>query len=181
MAWVRPTKWFGGETPTAAKWNQELRDNMNAHGKDKPYFDGTAKASNTLVSGTALPITWDTVQDPYTMKSATFQSRISAPAGWPGLYFVNANAAFSANGTGFRRLQIKTTRTTPSSGIISSQITSNTYPFQQHWMTISGFVLLNATTDYITLEAWQNSGSNMTLNNYNALTVMYVGESEWAV
>jgi hypothetical protein len=47
-------------------------------------------------------------------------------------------------------------------------------------MSISGFVLLNATTDYITLEAWQNSGSNLTLGNYNELTVMYVGENEWA-
>ena len=179
MAWVRPTKWWGGESPTAAKWNQELRDNMNAHGKDKPYFSGTAKASNTVVSGTALPITWDTVKDPYTMKSAVTQSRISAPTGWPGLYFINANASFSASGTGYRRLQIKQFRNSATS-TISSQITSNTYSFQQHWMTISGFVLLNATTDYITLEAWQNSGSNLTLANYNELVVMYVGESEWA-
>ena len=115
------------------------------------------------------------------MKSATTQSRIFAPAGWPGLYFVNANAAFSANGTGYRRLEIKTSRATaPSSGLISSQLTNNTYSLQQHWMTISGFVLLNASTDYITLEAWQNSGASLTLANYNELTVMYVGENEWA-
>ena len=180
MAWVRPQKWYGGESPTAAKWNQEVRDNMNAHGKDKPYFGGTAKASNSAASGTALSLTWDTVNDPYGMKSATFQNRISAPAGWPGLYFVSAGVSFSANGTGKRRIEIKTSRQASPYDVVASTSSDNTYSFQQHWMSICGFALLNASGNYLTLEAWQNSGSAMTFGNYIQFNVIYVGENEWA-
>ena len=180
MAWVRPTKWFGGESPTAAKWNQELRDNMNAHGIDKPFFAGTiGGAGQSIATGTATAITWTTSQDPYTMKSAGTPSRISAPTAWPGLYFVTGYVPFAANATGIRRVEIKTSRATAPTSTISSHITVNTYVLQQCWLNYNGFVLLSGS-DYITVEAFQNSGASNTLSSLASIQVMYVGENEWA-
>lgn len=101
MPWTTPRTWASLELPTAANFNQHIRDNLAWLGTDKPRCILTRAAALSVPSATLTPVLWDAESvDVGAMHDlATNTDRITIPAnGWYRLILTGQSAAAVAGG-----------------------------------------------------------------------------------
>jgi hypothetical protein len=147
-----------------ADWNTFVRDNLEAV-VERPTVglsdSRTASADYVLASGTVYAVHWyDEDWDSHGLHStASNRSRITAPAGWAGVYLIVASITVAGGDPdGFRRASIRKngsvyygeSEQTPASG--KGRTT----------MHVASFVDLDVG-DYVEIMAFQNSGTTLQL------------------
>jgi hypothetical protein len=149
-----------GNGPTFSAYNSGTLQ-TTANGTDTAvqfqteYFD-----SNECYNNTGSTVTLNGVSVP----AWSFGPNVT------GYYQINANLTFSPNGTGSRFIKIF------KNGVFVS--TSSTKGDAGDWNStaVSTVVYLNGTSDYVTVYAWQSSGTTLSFataawNNFSASLV----------
>ena len=111
MAYTAPRTWTAGEYPTAAQFNQDLRDNVSFLA-NPPACKVTDTGGQSVADDTDTLLLWDTEEfDTDTMHSTSVNpGRITFTRA--GLYVVTANVIFPTNGNGYRHARIRANGTT---------------------------------------------------------------------
>lgn len=133
-------------------------------------------AAQTISNTTFTSLTWDTetIDTDAFHSTVTNTDRITIPAGKGGKYLVHCMIIFAFNATNTRQLEIKKNGTTVSNNIGGASHSNNAPVF---CTTILDLV----AGDYITAEAWQNSGGNLNVQGNNLaidnsrFTAFYLG------
>lgn len=129
-----------------------------------PFAQVSLAAATALVTVTLTDITLATINhDPWNMATGT---GLRMPVS--GLYQLQANAVFAANATGYRGLTIAKNGTTVVT--MRHQTNVNT----DHRPVVTFPVQSLAAGDVITVQAIQQSGANLNLNELS-LTALFVG------
>lgn len=158
MAYSTPATWTAGEIPTAAKMNQQVRDNVSFLANPPACRVRRTTAQTGIVTATETAIGFDAERyDTASMHdNATNNSRIVFPVA--GIYIVGCHIQWDNNATGFRALFVRlngATRIAPefrttNNGDVTEMGIVTTYKF--------------AASDYIEFTVYQTSGANRTLN-----------------
>lgn len=112
MAYTTPRTWVAGERPTAAQFNQEIRDNIAALA-NPPSCRVYRGADQSIPATTVTTILWTLEEWDSTagMHSTSVNtSRIVAPIS--GVYTVTFQAVFQGNATGRRSILLLANGTT---------------------------------------------------------------------
>lgn len=107
MAWTTPRTWTTGEVPTAAQFNEQIRDNeLFLYGP--PTCRVYNNANLTIPNATETAVTLNAERrDPYAMHSTvTNTSRVTVPI--DGFYEFGGHLSYDgASSTGYRSLLLK--------------------------------------------------------------------------
>lgn len=136
---------------TGLKWSAQTTADIGAR-----VYDASTQ---TLTTGSAAFINFDSETfDTDTMHdTVTNNTRLTATTA--GKYLVIGQMEFAANATGERRLSIgKNGATNDVATVVHDAAASG-----ETRIIVAGFVDLSAT-DYVQLEAWQNSGGNLNVS-----------------
>lgn len=155
MSWTTPATWSVGESPTAAKLNTHVRDNLSWLHDSAPAVRLYASGAQTISNDSWTAISFDSeLVDNDSMHSGGTPTRITFTTA--GVYAIQATAPFFAIGSPVGLgVRISTNALGPvfeTIGIGCSQ--------DFNGPSISGIVPFNAA-DYMELEVWQNSGGNL--------------------
>lgn len=164
MAYSAPHTWGAGDYPTAAYFNQEIRDNVSFLA-NPPTCRVFRSTTQTLTTGVAAAIAFDSERfDTDTMHSTVSNTeRITFTTA--GVYVVTGILTYASNATGNRVTYIRINGAASLgydlraavSGDTTNAIVTTTYKF--------------AAADYVELIGIQNSGGNLltgSTGNYGA-------------
>jgi len=85
----------------------------------------------------------------------------------PGVYRIDGTATFTNNGTGFRAVKFELNTTGATNGIAATERTAVAYSGFATSVSTSTILRVNAG-DYVSLNAYQNSGAALTLDTDSA-------------
>lgn len=124
--------------------------------RNAPLTVLSSPAAQTLTTSTITSIIWSTpVLDNYTAWAAGNPTRVTPKvAGW---YEINGAVGFAPNATGIRIAQLSKNGVTTLGQSTTTNVTASFNAVVQ----ISGLVLFNGSTDYVELQADQNSGAGL--------------------
>jgi hypothetical protein len=129
-------------------------------------------ANQTLSNATATMITFDSefFDTDAIHSTSTNTSRFTVPAGKGGKWQLSTTLAYDANSTGFRQIRIVKNGTN-FNNLIAVPVTAD----GTHMSHTDIFELV--ATDYIELQAYQNSGGNLSIlsTNYTTFSFIYLG------
>jgi hypothetical protein len=143
-----------GDTILATHYNNLRTDVLDQHGA-RVYHNAVQAVANTTDVVAALNTERydnDTFHD-----TSTNNSRLTG--GQIGKYAIFANCLFEANATGIRSLEILLN----GSIVIAKDVQEATSANQQPYLSISTVYIFTATTDYVEMRVWQNSGGSLNL------------------
>lgn len=155
---------------TAAQWNSNVRDAVDFLA-NPPLFIGYGSTPQAVATSVFVDVALDTnVVDTYGGHSTTSNnSRYVAQVA--GYYDLVGQIGYPSNGTGVRSARFYVNGAVPTLEPLF-QIPASASGGTD--MQVSGCVYLNAG-DYVELEAWQNSGSSLSLSaSVSWLTVRWV-------
>jgi hypothetical protein len=124
-----------------------------------------SNATTTLITFNSEFFDTDAIHD-----TSTNTSRFTVPAGKGGKWQLSTTIAYDANSTGFRQIRIKKNGTI-FNNLIATAVSSD----GTHMSHTDIFELV--ATDYMELEAYQNSGGNLAIlgTNYTTFSFFYLG------
>lgn len=129
-------------------------------------------ANQSLSNATATMITFDSefFDTDAIHSTSTNTSRFTVPAGKGGKWQLSTTLAYDANSTGFRQIRIVKNGTN-FNNLIAVPVTAD----GTHMSHTDIFELV--ATDYIELQAYQNSGGNLNIlsTNYTTFSFFYLG------
>ncbi len=160
MTWTTPRTWATGDEITATRLNEQLRDNMLELRSSRTARVRRLTAQSIPDSAdpwaTAIGFTSEDFDVPAWHSNTTNNTRITPDVA--GVYLVTANVEFAANATGDRAIRIGV------NGVGTSNMRAQTTtpaPTVNALLSTTAVVLLNGTTDYIEIGAWQSSGGSL--------------------
>jgi hypothetical protein len=176
MAWTTPSTWTTGQVVTAADLNAQIRDNMTfVHATHGGRLHEAAALSQTN-SGSFQLVTWDTVTfdtEGAGVVADTTNRRLNIPTGYSGYWFVTAHVEWTGNATGRRELKLvknETYTTRAPNGVGTAVSNDATNPAAA---TVLGqdvhYTGSFTAGDWVTLEAYQNSGGNLAFTTNSAV------------
>ncbi len=130
-------------------------------------------AISLATSGTAQALTFDTeTYDNLAMHSTSVNTdRITVPTGGGGIYLVGARCRFTANATGYRRLELKINGTGTFAEVTIPSVSTNA----DCTLEVTG-VYTVAAGDYFQVFATQSSGGAL-----NTVPAVPYGTEFWAI
>lgn len=156
MGYSAPHTWAAGDYPTAAYFNQEIRDNVSFLA-NPPACRVTNTAVQSVGNAAWTAMTFDTeLFDTDSMHSTSSNtSRITATTA--GLYLFTGAIAWTANATGQRgcafRKNSSGTNNPTDSGSLYTAVTNTTATY-----TPAAMLIKLAAADYVELVGYQSSG-----------------------
>ena len=160
MTWTTPRTWATGDEITATLLNEQLRDNMLElrSSRTSRVRRLTAQSVPHLEDpwATAIGFTSEDFDVPSWHSNSTNNSRITPDVA--GVYLATACVEFDANATGDRAVRIGV------NGVGVAHMRAQTTipaPTVNALLSTTAVVLLNGTTDYIEIGAWQSSGGSL--------------------
>lgn len=164
MAWTAPATWVTGEVVTAAKLNEQVRDNMSALRSASVAQVGTvATTAITTSTWTSISFAFE-VYDTDGIWTAGSPTRLAPTVA--GFYRVSGsvNWASDATLTGSREARISFNG--------ASTLVQDTRPAMNNTQSnqVSRLYYFNGSTDYAELQCWQSKGSNHNLSAAGAAT-----------
>lgn len=157
--WTPPTHVAPGASIESAKHNVEVVDNLK-HLREAKVALLARFAETTLQSGASFGISWDyeAFDTMGAWSPVPNPERIyPRPAGF---YRVSTQFQFPGNGTGIRQVIVNKIGTGES--VVVARATSAPSPTHSITVSASCIVEMNGTTDYLYIEAYQNSGGPLT-------------------
>ena len=158
MAWTAPRTWALNDLVTPALLNEQLRDNLLAL-RTPPTCRATQTTATSLANATYTAVTFNAeAWDTDAIHSTTTNTERLNPS-TAGKYLVVANVGLSgaANLTLAARLFKNTTA-------IAYQAQTTTPSVSPDGIVIQTIIDMNGTTDYLTVEVYQNSGAARNTN-----------------
>jgi hypothetical protein len=154
-----------GNFLTSALWNAQVRDPLTFV-TDPPRFVGYAATTPTFTTGTtsvSIPLDQEIIDTEGGHSTSTNTSRYTAQVA--GLYLVSYSVSFAPNATGNRQVRLVVNGAALNQGGVS--VEGPACNGTNSWIgSGAAHVYLNVG-DYLELQAWQNSGGNLTTNNTN--------------
>ncbi len=157
MAYAAPRTWSAGEVPTAAQFNQDIRDNP-AFLANPPACRAYRTTAQALTTGAATAIAFDAERyDTAAMHSTSVNtSRITIVTA--GLYLLTGEVSFASNVTGVREMFLQVNGATR---IVDANATAVNGDSTR--LGVSTVYKL-AAADYVELIAYQTSGGNLNVD-----------------
>jgi hypothetical protein len=143
-----------GDTILATHYNNLRTDVLDQHGARVHHNAAQAVANTTDVIAALNTERYD---DDTFHDTSTNNSRLTG--GQIGKYAIFANCILEANAAGLRSLEILLNGST----VIARDVQVATSSNQQPLLSISTAYFFTATTDYVEMRVWQNSGSSLNL------------------
>jgi len=162
MATIPPTvhSWINGEEPDFRQMNEYVRDVLNFI-MNPPMLRLKKTNTQNFTSGTSTAIQWNFVElENYNFWDASNPTRITPSV--PGWYVGSVGYGFNQNSSGVREMNvIKNGSTTERILRVNGDAyTDPLLTICQRGQVFQEF--FNGTTDYMTVEVQQNSGSTLT-------------------
>ncbi len=148
-----PATAVAGVAATAAQGNS-WRDTGLWVITNRPLFIGRSSANQSVATGTATPVNLDLEDVDKDAGHDTVTNNPRYVGKTPGYYVASAWVNFQTSSTGQRQLEIKANGTTS----LALQSTNGIAAIATHLSCGTEAFFLNGTTDYVEMQAFQNSG-----------------------
>lgn len=162
MAYQAPRTWVAGEYPTAAEYNQDLRDNVSFLANPPACFVYNS-ANQPINDATETTLTFDSERHDTDSMHSTSSNTGRITFNTAGLYLIEGNIRIAAGADySMAYLSIRRDGTTEIAIVLHTTTTFNTNPI----LCVS-VVRKFTATQYVELRAYQDNTANTARNVLN--------------
>jgi len=162
MTWTTISRVDAGDDVTSSAWNNQVKGNLE-HLYSVPRCEAYRSADQTIGNASFTSVTWDseTFDTASIHDTSTNSDRFTLVR--DGMWLVVAQINFVSNATGTRRARLRFNDSSTLSQSYFYTASGDTARF-----TTSAIVYTDTTTDYVSLQVFQNSGGNLNFNGGSA-------------
>lgn len=156
------------EKVSAADWNRDVRDEGQFWVANRPLLMVYQTSAQSIPNNSYTDLTWDTEtldrDSQHSTASLTNRIVLGNTLGW---YEIGGQVVYAANSSGARRARLQVNGTTPTIGAYVVQIDNAS---TRVCTVVFGPWLVQASsaTDYISIQAFQDSGGALDTGNSSA-------------